>query len=103
MQCDKTTFQKECNKVVRKLTEQDVEQFKSLESDEERVRFIYHHAKSMLVELKDGGKNLKEARDKKEEGNALFAGKDYEGAIRAYNEGIVKCPQNEGCINKTVL
>lgn len=98
MQCGETStiFQNECNKIIQQLDISDCEKFKSLESDEERVRFLYGFAKTIPIVLKDGGKNIEEAQQKKVEGNALFAKKEYDAALAAYNEGIIKCPQNDG-------
>lgn len=96
MQCGKTSslFQNECNKIVSSLKTDDIEKFKLLENDEERIRFLYNSAKSIPITLKDAGKNIEEAQRKKVEGNELFAKKEYEIALLAYNEGIIKCPQN---------
>lgn len=96
MQCSGGSFQKDCDKIVQKLQESDCEKFKQLEGNDEQVRFMYEFAKTMPIVLKDGGKNFEDAQRKKAEGNALFAKKEYEEAIRAYNDGIIKCPQNEG-------
>lgn len=102
MQCGKIEsetspmFQKICNKIVEKLNENECEKFKALESDEERIRFIYSFANTLPIVLKDSGKNFEEAQQKKVKGNGFFAKKEYEPALRAYNEGITKCPQNDG-------
>lgn len=98
MQCGKTSliFKNECNKIVNNLLNDDCEKFKNLDTDEERIRFLYDFAKTVPIVLKDDGKSLEEAQKQKIEGNELFAKKDYEAALVAYNEGIVKCPQNDG-------
>lgn len=98
MQCVETSpiFQNECNKIVKNLSDDDCEKFKILETDEERIRFLYNFAKTVPIVLKNDGKSFEEAQQKKVEGNALFAKKEYEAALVAYNEGIVKCPQNDG-------
>lgn len=100
MQCGDggSIFQQECDKIVQRLHEDDCEKFKILENDEERIRFMYGFAKAMPLVLKGCGKSVEDAQRKKVEGNAFFAEREYEGALRAYNEGIVKCPQNEGSL-----
>lgn len=98
MQCGETIsiFQKECNKIIEKLDKADCEKFKTIESDEERIRFIFDFAKTIPIVLKDGGKNIEDGQCKKVEGNGFFAKKQYESALAAYNDGIIKCPQNDG-------
>lgn len=98
MQCGETNsiFQRECDKIIQSLQIDDCEIFKTLKNDEERVGFMYNFAKAMPISLKDGGKCLETAQEKKIEGNKLFAEKKYENAITVYSEGIVRSPQNEG-------
>lgn len=58
---------------------------------------MYDVAKQIpLAAANDNDKDFKVAEERKNGGNKLFAKKDYANAIRCYNEGIIRCPQESG-------
>lgn len=91
-----TVFQRYCEKAVAAINEQDVENFKKTTNEEDRIKIIYQFAKNIPIESIKNGKNYDEAQGEKAKGNGFFARKDYENALKAYNRGIICCPQTSG-------
>lgn len=93
-----TIFQKYCEKAIAKLSEEEVEKFKSTSRDDERIKMLYDIAKTVPVTTISNGKNFKQAQEEKIKGNNFFAKKNYEEALRRYNCGIIVCPQDSGML-----
>lgn len=98
MECGSSLFKKHCQKVIEKLTVEDVTNIKNAESDENRIKIIHSFAQNIPCTLNDSGKSTKEALAKKKSGNDFFSKRDYPHALAEYNHGIRKCNQNEGKI-----
>ncbi|XP_030750279.1 tetratricopeptide repeat protein 4-like [Sitophilus oryzae] len=81
-------------KAIANLTIEDVDSFKSAKDDISRIRIMQDIAKLVSIGIpEDAGKDYMVAESKKSEGNQLFGRKDYKNALKCYNEGIIKCPQ----------
>lgn len=97
MKTNITEFQKYCEKAIGKLTPECIESFRDTKDDITRIQLMYNVAKQIpLTVPDDGDKNVKVAEDRKNEGNNFFAKKDYINAIKCYNDGIIRCPQESG-------
>lgn len=97
MKSNITDFQKYCEKAIGKLTEKCVDAFRDTKDDISRIQLMYDVAKQIpLAAANDNDKDYKVAEERKNDGNKLFAKKDYANAIRCYNEGIIRCPQESG-------
>ncbi|XP_030752090.1 SET and MYND domain-containing protein DDB_G0284059-like isoform X1 [Sitophilus oryzae] len=87
-------FRAFCEKAIANLTIEDVDSFKSAKDDISRIRIMQDIAKLVSIGIpEDAGKDYMVAESKKSEGNQLFGRKDYKNALKCYNEGIIKCPQ----------
>ncbi|KAJ8951452.1 hypothetical protein NQ318_006883 [Aromia moschata] len=85
---DYTLFQKYCEKTIGKLTEECVESFRATKDEESRIKLIYDNAGLLPITVEENnGKNLEKHNRKKSR-------KDYDNALKAYNAGIIKCPQD---------
>ncbi|CAH1153779.1 unnamed protein product [Phaedon cochleariae] len=90
-------FQKYCEEAIGDLTAELVGQFEAANDEQSRIQLLYSSTLKLPVILKQkNGKDLNEAQEQKTKGNAYFARKDYSNALKAYNTGIVKCPQDSG-------
>ncbi|CAG9855188.1 unnamed protein product [Phyllotreta striolata] len=92
---DYTVFQKYCEKAIGQLSEECIQSFKETTDEGSRIVLLYQAATKIpitIIEL--NGKNFEVSQEQKTKGNSYFAKKDYANALKAYNEGIIKCPQN---------
>lgn len=89
-------FQNYCENAIKKLKNDDIEQFKLTKDDETRIKIIYNVAKTMEINYNDNGKDFNRAQEEKNLGNQYFVKKDYKNALNSYNNGIILCPQNTG-------
>ncbi|KAF7268904.1 hypothetical protein GWI33_018006 [Rhynchophorus ferrugineus] len=89
-----TEFQKFCEKALARLEPNDLNEFKGTKDDLSRIKVLFDIAKSIPVSLpEENAKDFSAAELSKNEGNALFAKKEYETALKSYNKGIIRCPQ----------
>lgn len=94
---DFNLFQKYCEKALAQLTEECVQQFKETKDEESRIRLLYKIGLKLPIGVtENNGKDFEVAKKLKDTGNGCFAKKNYDNALKAYNEGIIKCPQNSG-------
>lgn len=94
---DCTLFQKYCEKAIGKLTNDCIENFKATTDEEARIRLLYEEATQIpIIASPNNGKDIEIAQQEKTRGNSYFAKKDYSNALKAYNNGIIKCPQDTG-------
>lgn len=94
---DCTLFQKYCEKAIGKLTDDCIENFKATTDEEARIRLLYKEATQIpIIVSPNNGKDVEIAQQEKSKGNSYFAKKDYCNALKAYNNGIIKCPQDTG-------
>ncbi|XP_018578853.1 SET and MYND domain-containing protein 4-like [Anoplophora glabripennis] len=92
---DCTLFQKHCEKIIGKLTEECIDNFKATADEEARIKFLYDQAVQIPITISpNNGKDIEIAQQEKIKGNSYFAKKDYTNALKSYNNGIIKCPQN---------
>lgn len=98
MQCaESSVFQQHCHKVIiEKLKLEDIETFRQLDEDQDRIKLLYSKAQTVPITVKEWGKSYEEASKSKANGNSFFGKKDYGHALASYNSGILKCPQDEG-------
>lgn len=94
---DFSLFQKYCEQALSHLTEECIESFKETRDEESRIKLLYKVALRLPIGFtENNGKNLETAKQLKDKGNGYFAKKDYDSALKSYNSGIIKCPQNTG-------
>ncbi|KAJ8934866.1 hypothetical protein NQ314_013140, partial [Rhamnusium bicolor] len=92
---DLSLFQKYCEKTIGKLTEDCIEKFRATKDEESRIKLLYDKAVLIPINvMPNNGKNSEVAQQEKVKGNSYFAKKDYTNALKAYNKGIIKCPQD---------
>ncbi|KAL3290275.1 hypothetical protein HHI36_023623 [Cryptolaemus montrouzieri] len=88
-----SNFQTDCQNSIDRIPEEVLSAFNSAKDAESRVKIIYEYI-NISVELDTNRKNLSIAEAEKANGNKYFAKKDYKNAVKAYNTGIMSCPQN---------
>lgn len=89
-----TIFQEYCEKVINKLTEECIENFRVTKDEDTRVKLLYEAALSIPINfIQNNGKDFQAAQVEKVKGNAFFAKKDYSNALQTYSRGICICPQ----------
>lgn len=94
---DCTLFQKHCEKIIGKLTEECIGNFKATADEEARIKLLYDQAIQIPITTSpNNGKDIEIAQQEKTKGNSYFAKKEYSNALRSYNHGIIKCPQDTG-------
>lgn len=94
---DFNLFQKYCEKALCQLTKEHIENFEDTKDEESRIKLLYTIALKLPIGVTvNNGKNLEVTKQFKESGNGYFAKKDYENALKSYNDGIIQCPQSSG-------
>ncbi|XP_066138308.1 SET and MYND domain-containing protein 4-like [Euwallacea fornicatus] len=93
MKASISDFQKNCEKIIGKLTEECIDQFRETKDDVTRIRYMYDVAKLIPLVPQETDKCFKFAEDQKNLGNKHFAKKEYGRAVQCYNAGIIRCPQ----------
>lgn len=58
-------FQNYCENAIKKLKNDDIEQFKLTKDDETRIKIIYNVAKTMEINYNDNGKDFNRAQEEK--------------------------------------
>ncbi|KAJ8923754.1 hypothetical protein NQ315_010335 [Exocentrus adspersus] len=92
---DSTLFQKYCEKTIGKLTDECIAEFGATADEEARIKLLYDKALQIPIAISpNNGKDIETAQQEKVKGNSYFAKKDYTNALKCYNNGIVKCPQD---------
>ncbi|XP_060525878.1 SET and MYND domain-containing protein 4-like [Cylas formicarius] len=87
-------FQKYCENAIGKLSDECIDAFKGTKDDVSRIKLMYDTAKKISIIIPEASdKDIKVAENMKNEGNKLFARRDYRNALKLYDEGIIKCPQ----------
>ncbi|XP_056645073.1 SET and MYND domain-containing protein DDB_G0273589-like [Diorhabda sublineata] len=90
-----TLLQNYCEKAISQLSGECIERFKKTKDEYSRIKLLYEAATSIPITILElNGKTLKNSLERKIEGNSYFAKKDYINALKCYNDGIIKCPQN---------
>lgn len=90
-----SVFQNHCDSLIRTLTI-DINNFKNLNDDYDRIKCLYEHAKSSQFPQSKTSKSYENAVKFKTNGNKLYEKKDLDRAIEAYNASVIDCPQNNG-------
>lgn len=97
---DRPGFFKDYYKSVRStVTNEHVQQFTKLTSDDERVRFFFEQIPAIHeIEIRTyfRGKSERDALDRKEDGNKEFGKKKNVEALRCYSQAVVKAPVLSG-------
>lgn len=88
-------FQKHCNNLIKTLNI-DINNFKNLDDDNERVKCLYEHAKTVPIPLSQTGKSYENAIKYKTNGNISYEKKELDKAIDSYNSALITSPQNTG-------
>lgn len=92
---DFSLFQRHCEKALAHLTESCIERFRETKDEESRIKLMYEIVLKLPIGVTDNnGKDLTTANQLRDKGNAYFAQKDYDNALKSYNDGIIKCPQS---------
>lgn len=92
-------FYNHCQKILGKMSDEEIKNVKNLKSNEARIRDLYRHALAVPINYESPGKSFEVAQMFKEKGNEFFKkGKNY-GAVELYNQGILNCPQTNGEFN----
>lgn len=79
------------------LSNSQLEKFKNLRTNEEKIIFInglQNFPTFPISKQENRGKNLEEAQKFKEQGNVSFQNKKYNQACWFYSQSILKCPRN---------
>ncbi|XP_050519109.1 SET and MYND domain-containing protein 4 [Diabrotica virgifera virgifera] len=94
---DCSFFQKYCEHAIGQLSENELEEFRQTKDENSRIQLLYEAATNIPITLNElNGKNYELSQSEKSKGNTYFAKKDYYNALKCYNDGIIKCPQNSG-------
>lgn len=88
-------FQHHCDSLVNTLTI-DVNNFKNLDDDYNRIKCLYPHAKTVPIPLSQTGKSYENAVKHKTNGNKFYEKKDLDKAVESYNLAAIMCPQDTG-------
>ncbi|KRT79853.1 Anaphase-promoting complex subunit 3 protein [Oryctes borbonicus] len=86
-------FQTHCDNLVNTLTI-DINNFKNLEDDKQRIKILYDHARSVTLPLSKTSKSYENAIKYKTNGNKYYEKKDLDRAVDSYNSAMVACPHN---------
>lgn len=80
------------------ITEDQLEEFEKLTSDEERINFINEivsYEKLPFIKIIENTKDEKLARDLKELGNEAFRKANFSESLNYYTKSIMETPQKE--------
>lgn len=91
---------KECfNNLKNLISEDQLNEFGLIKTDEERVRFVQKLIPQNFnfpIEVTKNGKNLDLAKEFKQKGNKEFGKNDNKSALDSYSKSIIATPYTEG-------
>ena len=87
------------NKVRMSITNEELQQFAGMATDEDKVRFCYERVAAIHdidVRTFYHGKSERDALERKEAGNKAFGRKKNVEALQCYSQAVVKAPVLSG-------
>lgn len=92
----KPKFQTHCEQLIKKLSKDKVEEFRTITDDASRTKFVYALSNEVKYDLATWTpKDLERAEALKVSGNKLFHQRCNYQALCVYNEAITRCPQDD--------
>lgn len=75
-------------------SDNNFDKFSKLQTDSERVKFLYNYAIGQPINFVDDKKDSAIANELKTRANCAFGHSDYKKALTRYNEALIACPVN---------
>lgn len=84
--------------IKESLSQESYKNFCNINSDEERIQFIYNldAVHNMDLPKTPFKKNSENALNCKNQGNTSFGKQNYEQAAKLYSQAVLDCPSSEG-------